>query len=130
MRLPASPGIEGSGLRERTLKFAIAVVDFCRRMPSRTEAKVINDQLLRSATSVGANYRAVCRARSRREFIAKLGIVIEEADETLFWLELSSRLRLAEESELGKLANETEELLSIFVVSRATAIRNARSRIK
>jgi four helix bundle protein len=99
-------------------------------MPSRTEAKVINDQLLRSATSVGANYRAVCRARSRREFIAKLGIVIEEADETLFWLELSSRLRLAEESELGKLANETEELLSIFVVSRATAIRNARSRIK
>jgi four helix bundle protein len=105
----------------------MAAVEICRRLPSGLEAKVIGGQLLRSATSVGANYRAVCRARSRKDFIAKLGIVIEEADETLFWLELSSRLHLAEEAELEKLARETDELLSIFVVSRATAMRRASS---
>jgi four helix bundle protein len=99
-------------------------------MPSGPEATVMIRQLLRSATSVGANYRTVCRTRSRKEFIANPGIVIEETDETLFWLELSSRLRLAEEAELEKLARETDELLSIFVVSRATAMCRAGSRVR
>ncbi len=76
-------------LRERTKRFAIAVVRLFRSLPRTDEARVIGRQLLRSATSVAANYRAVCRARSKAEFIAKVGVVVEEADETVFWLEWS-----------------------------------------
>src|SRR5439155_712801 len=75
-------------LKVRTKVFALRVIRAYRRLPSSDEARVIGRQLLRSATSVGANYRAACRARSRAEFIAKLGIVLEEADEAVYWLEL------------------------------------------
>lgn len=75
-------------LRERTKQFAIRVVRLFRSLPKTEEAKIIGKQALRSGTSVAANYRAVCRARSKAEFIARLGVVVEEADETFFWLEL------------------------------------------
>ena len=80
--------MESQDLKDRTKVFAIRVVRLIRALPANLESRVIGAQLLRSATSVAANYRAVCRARSRAEFISKLGTVIEEADESCFWLEL------------------------------------------
>ena len=75
-------------LKARTKAFAIRIVKLFRSLPKTEEARVIGRQLMRSATSVAANYRAVCRARSKAEFIAKIGVVVEEADETVFWLEM------------------------------------------
>ena len=75
-------------LKERTKQFAVRIVRLFQSLPKTEEARVLGRQVLRSGTGVGANYRAVCRARSRSEFIAKLGVVLEEADETVFWLEL------------------------------------------
>jgi len=81
----------------------------------------LGKQLLRSSTSIGANYRAACRARSRAEFVAKLGIVLEEADETIFWLELIQEIAIFPESQLRNLMREANELVSIFVSSVRTA---------
>src|SRR5580692_2300241 len=75
-------------LRLRTKEFALRILKLVRALPNNQESWVLSKQLLQSGTSVGANYRAVCRARSKAEFVAKLGIVLEEADETVFWLEL------------------------------------------
>ena len=75
-------------LQERTRRFALRVIKLYRSLPKTDEARILGKQVLRSGTSIGANYRAACRARSRAEFVAKLGIVLEEADETAFWLEL------------------------------------------
>jgi len=75
-------------LKQRTKQFAFRIIRLYRNLPATDEAKILGKRLLRSGTSVGANYRAACRARSKAEFIAKLGIVLEEADETVFWLEL------------------------------------------
>ena len=75
-------------LKQRTKSFAIRIVNLFRSLPRAPDAQVLGRQVLRSGTSVAANYRAVCRARSKAEFISKLGTVVEEADETVFWLEL------------------------------------------
>jgi four helix bundle protein len=75
-------------LKKRTKAFAIRIVKVFRSLPKTEDARIIGRQVLRSGTSVAANYRAVCRARSRAEFISKIGVVVEEADETVFWLEL------------------------------------------
>ena len=75
-------------LKKRTKQFAIRIIKLFRSLPRTEEARVIGKQMLRSGTSVAANYRAVCRARSRAEFIAKVGVVVEESDETVLWLEL------------------------------------------
>ena len=85
------------------------------------EARVLGKQVLRSGTAVGANYRAVCRARSRAEFIAKIGIVVEEADETIFWLELLAETGIVKESRLSDLLAEAKELTAIFAASQRTA---------
>jgi four helix bundle protein len=108
-------------LKDRTKRLAVSTVLLIRTLQPTTEGRVIGGQLLRAVTSVAANYRAVCRARSKREFIAKLGIVIEECDESLFWLELMAELRLAGHGPLQGLMAEGDELLSIFVASRRTA---------
>ena len=79
---------KADALRDRTKQFAIRVVSVSQSLPRSREGDVVGRQLLRSGTAVGANYRAVCRARSKAEFVAKMGIVMEEADETVFWLEL------------------------------------------
>jgi four helix bundle protein len=108
-------------LRDRTKQFAIEIVKLVRIFPRNEENKIIGRQLMRSATSVAANYRAVCRARSKAEFIAKIGIVVEEADETVFWLEMIAELNILSPEKMGELLKEANELLAIFSASNQTA---------
>lgn len=108
-------------MRDRTKRFAAQVVRFVERLPSSRANIVTGDQLLRSATSVAANYRAARRARSRREFIAKLGIVEEEADETVFWLELMVEAGVVDQERVRDLHREADELTAIIVASIKTA---------
>ena len=104
-------------LKDRTKQFALRVMRLYRALPRREEARIIGRQILRSGTSVGANYRAACRARSKAEFVAKLGIVLEEADETVFWLELLQESSLISAQKLAPLVQEARELTAIFVTS-------------
>lgn len=108
-------------LKERTKRFAIEIVKLYRALPRTDEARIIGKQLLRSGTSVAANYRAVIRARSRAEFIAKIGIVVEQADESVFWLELLIDTNLVERIKVSGLLQEANELLAIFAASHHTA---------
>jgi len=108
-------GERHSDLKDRAKKFAIKVVLFYKDLPKSTEAQVMGRQLLRSGTSVGANTRAAFRGRSAKEFRAKLGIVIEEADECVFWLEMLSDVGIVEVERTKELMNEAEQLVSIFV---------------
>src|SRR5271168_1900128 len=107
-------------LKRRTKGFALTAIRLCQSLPRSQAGTVITRQLLRSATSVGANYRAVCRARSTADFVSKLGIVLEEADETLFWLELPVESGVAKADATSSLLREANELVSIFVVSLRT----------
>src|SRR5262245_32510846 len=107
-------------LRERTKRFALRAVIFCRSLPQHWEGRRIAGQLIDASTSVFANYRAVGRARSRADFISKLGLVCEESDESLGWLELIDGLDLARGQELAWLTGEAKELLAIFTASRKT----------
>ena len=111
-------------LRERTKQFAIRVVRLFRALPSNQEAQVIGKQLLRCGTSVGANYRAVCRARSRAEFIARLGVVAEEADESVFWLEMIIDTKVLNPKLVEDILKEARELAAIFSASLKTARGN------
>jgi len=90
-------------------------------LPRTREANVLSQQILRSATGMAANYRAAGRSRSRAEFLAKLGVVIEEADETVFWLEMLAESGIVRPKRLEKLQAEANELLAIFAASRRTA---------
>lgn len=108
-------------LKNRTKKFAIRIVSMYRALPRAEEARVIGKQVLRSGTSVGANYHAACRARSKAEFLAKIGIALEEADETVFWLDLLRDTGIFSDKRLQDLAREANELVSIFVASMRTA---------
>jgi four helix bundle protein len=114
-------GCSADLLKDRTKRFALQVIRLCRTPPRSQEAAIISRQLLRSATSVGANYRAVCRARSTADFISKLGIVLEEADETLFWIELLVESAAAHPEQTASVSREANELVSIFVASLRTA---------
>jgi len=113
-------------LQQRAETFAIEVVKICGRLPSTPEARNIRDQLGRSATGLAANYRATCRARSRAEFVAKLGVVVEEADESHMWLAMLIRLQFMTGAEIERLCREADELTAIFVASRRTASRSRR----
>ena len=108
---------ELEALEARTRHFALRVLKVFKSLPKTEEARVLGKQILRSGTSIGANYRAARRARSRAEFVAKLGIVLEEADETVFWLELMRDGEIFPEHRLNDLVNEANELVSIFVTS-------------
>jgi len=101
-------------LKDRTKQFALAVISLYKSLPKTVEAQVMGKQLLRAGTSVGANTRAAFRGRSRREYVAKLGIVIEEADECGFWLELLSESGTISNSSTSALLKESNELISIF----------------
>lgn len=105
----------------RTKQFALRTIRLVRALPKTPEARIMGGQLLRSATSVGANYRAARRARSRREFIAKMGIVEEEIDESLYWMELLSEIDLIDRHRLEPLMQEADELVAIVVTSLKTA---------
>jgi four helix bundle protein len=108
-------------LRDRTKRFAIRIVRLFRSLSKTEEARVLGKQVLRSGTSVAANYRAVCRARSKAEFISQIAIVLEETDETEFWLELLIETGIVESNKLQSLLAETGELVRIFSASRQTA---------
>ena len=112
---------ELEALETRTTHFALRIVKLFRSLPNTDEARILGKQVLRSGTSIGANYRAACRARSRAEFVAKLGVVLEEADETVFWLELMLHAEIFPERRLKDLVEEANELVSIFVTSIRTA---------
>ena len=113
-------------LQERTTNFALRVVRLFRSLPNCAEARVVGHQLLRSGTSVAANYRAACKGRSRADFISKLGIVEEEADETLFWLEFLVKSEIVRPKRMCDLIDEARQLSAIFGASRRTALETNR----
>jgi four helix bundle protein len=108
-------------LRDRTKAFAIRIVGLFRSLPKSDEARIMGKQLLRAGTSVAANYRAVCRARSRAEFISKIGVAVEEADETVFWLEILVETGVIPRVRMEELLAEANELLAILAASQRTA---------
>jgi len=110
-----------TALLARTRKFGIDVIRLCGTLQSRLEGRIIAGQLIRSATSVGANYRSACRARSTADFVAKLALVEEESDESLYWLEMVSELYPGREIELRRLTDEANQLVAIASASRKTA---------
>ena len=117
-------------LRARTKRFAYRIVKLFRALPKTDEARIIGRQLLRAGTSVAANYRAVGRARSRAEFAAKIGVVVEEADETVFWLEFLADLEIISQGRIAGLLAEANELLAIFAASHRTARRSGHRAIE
>lgn len=110
-------------LKERTKQFAVRVVRLLRSLPKTDEARVIGKQLLRSSTSIAANYRAVCRARSKAEFVSRMGVVVEESDETVFWLELLIETEIVPRNRMEALLSEANQLLAVFAASQRTAKR-------
>jgi four helix bundle protein len=108
-------------MRERTKEFAKRVIKLCRHLPDTQEARLIRNQLFRSATSVGANYRSASRGRSRADFVAKMGIILEEADESLYWMELIVETEMMKRDLLSSLMQEANELVAIMVASLKTA---------
>ncbi len=110
-------------MKERTIQFAEDIVDICRLVPRTFEGRHVADQLFRASTSVAANYRAARRARSKREFIAKIGLVIEEADESLFWLDFAMRINLLESPKGETVRKEADELIAILYSTRQTAMK-------
>lgn len=115
---------ESNGLKQRTKSFALRVIVLVDSLPTGKTAEVIGRQLLRSGTSVGANYRAACRAKSVADFIAKMGIVEEEADECIYWMELLADARILPMDKLKPLIAEADELVAITVASIKTAKEN------
>ncbi len=124
------PIMTPSEMKERTTAFAVAAVRFCVRLRRQPEARHIADQLSASATAVAANYRSACRARSHREFKAKLGIALEEADESVGWLEIIVRAQLTSDATPASLIGEANELVAILAASRRTAERRNDQRTK
>jgi four helix bundle protein len=108
-------------LKERTKSFALRIIRLVESLPKSRTAEVVGRQLLRSGTSVAANYRSACRARSNADFIAKMGLVEEEADESIFWMEILVDAKIMEKKLLTDLMGEADELLAIFVSSIKTA---------
>jgi four helix bundle protein len=113
-----------SDLIERTKQFALRVIKLVGALPRTIEGRAIASQLMRSGTSVGANYRAACRARSKPEFIAKLGTVEEEADESAFWLELIIDAGLMSDSKIRPLLNDASEIVAIMASSKKAAAKS------
>ncbi|MCP4714334.1 MAG: four helix bundle protein [Deltaproteobacteria bacterium] len=111
-------------LKKRTKEFALRIIKLVDALPKNTSGRAIGNQLVRCGTSVGANYRAACRGRSKAEFVAKLGIVLEEVDESAFWLELISESALLPVKKVEGLLQEANELTAIFAKSTYTARQN------
>ena len=107
-------------LKLRTKNFSLMVIDLVEKLPNSISVRVIADQIVKSGSSVGANYRAVCRARSDREFVSKMNIVLEEADETLFWIEIIIAKQWMSNPELEAIWKEGNELTALFVSSLKT----------
>ena len=112
-------------MKDRTKAFAKEIIKLCRKMPENREGRLIGNQIFRSGTSVAANYRASCRAKSTADFISKLAIVEEEADETLFWLELIKEMRIFDDDSVDSLMKENDEIIAMIVASIKT-LKNKR----
>ena len=108
-------------MKKRTKEFAKEIIKLCRKLPDNREGRLVGNQIFRSGTSVAANYRAACRARSNADFISKLAIVEEEADETLFWLEIIDEMKILGDAFIGSLMKENDEIIAIIVASIKTA---------
>jgi four helix bundle protein len=119
-----TPHSAAPDLKKRTKAFALRVLKLVDALPKTTAGRALASQIVRSGTSVAANYRAACRAKSPADFIAKMGIVEEEADETLFWLELLEESDLVTSAKLMAIKQEADELIAITVASIKTARRN------
>jgi four helix bundle protein len=115
-------------LKHRTFTFGLRIVKFSRTLRTTWESREFSDQLFRAGTRVGANYRAACRARSHADFVAKLGFVVEEADESIYWLEMIQASDVGMGDELRWLIGEANELARIFNQSQLTARTNAAAR--
>ena len=113
--------MDSNELKERTKQFALRIIRLVDALPKSTAGRAIGNQIVRSGTSVGANYRAACRGRSKAEFAAKLGTVAEEADETCFWLELIMDGELLPREQVKPLHKEADELTAIFTSGVRTA---------
>lgn len=111
-------------LKDKTKKFALRIIKLADNLPQTRTGHVIAKQIVRSATSIGANYRAACRARSKADFISKITIVEEEADETMYWLEIINEASLISSNRLKDLIKEADELVAIFTSSGKTAKLN------
>jgi four helix bundle protein len=120
-------GLQSEQLKARSMAFAVAVLRLIDDLPRRPGPDVVARQIEKSATSAAANYRAACTARSRREFIAKLGIAVEEADETEYWLDVIRDARFVQPTLLAPLRSEAGELRAIFAKSLGTARENLRN---
>jgi len=116
-------------LKARTKSFALRVMSLVDALPKTVSGRAIGNQLVRAGTGVGSNYRACCRARSRKEFIAKIGIVEEEADESAFWMELIIEGGLLPAAKVEALLKEANELVAIMAASRISAARRKQSAI-
>ncbi|MEM8864381.1 MAG: four helix bundle protein [Planctomycetota bacterium] len=112
-------------MRERTKHFGLRVIKLVQHLKNDRIGRIVGNQLLRCGTSVGANYRAACRARSAAEFRAKLGIVEEECDEVIYWLEIIAEADLVPQAKLSDLIQEANEILAITVSSITTSKRNS-----
>lgn len=116
--------MEKAELLARTKAFSLRILNLVDHLPNTASGRAIANQLVRSGTAIGANYRAACRGRSRAEFAAKLGIVAEEADETVYWLELISEGGLVAEQRVAELLKEANELTAIFTSGRRTSSKS------
>ena len=113
--------MDANEMKRRTRRYALAIVRLVEGLPKTKTAAVIGNQLLRCGTSVGANYRASCRARSQADFIAKMGIVEEEADESMYWMELLVDAGLANKGDVNELMSEANQIVAMVVSSIKTA---------
>ncbi len=113
--------MKADDIKQRTKEFALRIIKLIENLPKNRTSNVIGGQLLRAATSIGANYRSACRARSRADFVSKICIVEEEADESSYWLELLIESKIIHHNEIANLLQEAHELTAIFASSGRTA---------
>jgi four helix bundle protein len=116
--------VNADELKARTKQFALQVMQLIDRLPNTTKGRVVANQLMKAATSVGANYRVACRGRSQAEFISKLSIVLEESDECCYWLELIMEGGLIPAEQVADLYREANEITAIMTASHKTACNN------
>jgi four helix bundle protein len=123
--LQSSMNPKAEELKRRTFKFALTVISFCRSLRETWEGRELSDQLFRAGTRVGANYRTACRGLSHADVVVKIGRVVEEADETCYWLEVIQTAKITSDPALQRLLGEAGELTAIFSQSQLTAKSNA-----
>jgi four helix bundle protein len=116
-------------LKQRTRKFAVEILNLVDKLPNRRSANIIANQLGRSASSIASNYRAACRSRSHAEFISKIGVVEEEADESIFWLDILADTNNSTAEMIAPFLAEARELTAIFTAASKTAKQNKTEKI-